>query len=213
MAMTAGAQVYNTGYSVSTNGTGQLVDNLWQVTQVQNPPPGSSIPGTIPYAAFVLPADTITWPWDLSAPPVGAPNNFTTTWDSNQQPAFGGSDTGGMITTYTLNFNAAVGSYSIYFECDNYLSMYLGSVSPANLFYTESPTAPGDFLGWQNTTVNVLTAGANQLNIMVYNFPYPQGNYTGLRVNFGVPVPEPSSMALGVCGLVALVGAIKRRKA
>ena len=119
-----------------------------------------------------------------------------------------------MITTYTLNFNAAVaGSYSIYFECDNYLDMYLGSVSPGNLFYTESPAAPGDFLGWHNTTVNVLTAGANQLNILVYNYPYPVGNYTGLRVNFGVPVPEPSTMALGTFGLAALVAAIKRRKA
>ncbi len=211
MTMTAGATVYNTGYSVSTNGANQLVDNLWTVTSVVNPPGGSSFP-SIPYPAFVLPAPTITWPWDTSAAPLGAPNSLTTTWDTFQLPAFGGSDTVGVATTYTLNFNAAVGSYNIYFESDNYLDMYLGAVTLANRFYTEPATAPGDFLGWKNTTVNVASAGANQLNIVVYNFPFPQGNYTGLRVNFGDPVPEPSSMALAAGGLAALVAAIKRRK-
>ncbi len=210
MALNVGAQVYNTGYSVSTNGTGQLVDNLWTVTALQQVPTGASLP-TPPYPAFVLPPSQITWPWDVSAPPVGA-NPFATDWISNQQPAFSGSDTNGMITTYTLNFNAVLGgNYTIYFECDNYLSMYLGAVSPGNLFYTEPATAPGDFLGWQSTTVNI-ASGANQLNILVYNFPYPQGNYTGLKVNFATAVPEPSSMALAAGGFLALVGVLKRRK-
>jgi hypothetical protein len=117
-----------------------------------------------------------------------------------------------MVTTYTLNFTAAIaGAYSLYFECDNYLDMYLGSVSLPNRFYAESPANPGDFLGWHSTTVNA-AAGANQLNIVVYNFPFPTGNYTGLRVNFSTDVPEPSSMALVAGGLAALVAAVKRRK-
>ena len=213
MSLNASAVVYNTGYSVSTNGSGQLVDNLWKITQLQQVPTGASLPNP-PYPAFVLPAATITWPWDLNAPPVGSPNSLATQWDSNQQPAFGGSDTNGMITTYTLNFNALAGAYSLYFEADNYVDMYLGSVTLANRFYTEPANAPGDFLTWHNTTVNVATSGANQLNILVYNFPYPTQNYTGLRVNFGtIPaVPEPSSLALMAGGLAALVSAIKRRK-
>jgi PEP-CTERM motif len=211
MVLNASAQVYNTGYSTSLNSSNQLVDNLWTITALANTPSGSSFPA-VPYAAFVLPSATITWPWDLSAPPVGAPNNLTTQWDSNLQPAFGAGDTNGMITTYTLNFNAPVGSYALYFECDNYLDMYLGAISLPNRFLTESSSNPGDFLGWHNTTVNVATAGANQLNIVVYNFPFPTGNYTGLRVNFSVPVPEPSSMVLMAGGLVALLAAAKRRK-
>ena len=212
-AMTAGATVYNTGYSVSTNGGGQLVDNLWKITAVQQAPTGASI-GVTPYAAFVLPTSVITWPWDVSAAPAGAMNNLTTTWDSTQSPAFGGSDTNGMITTYTLNFTAAVGKYNIYFEADNYLDMYLGSVSLANRFYTEAPAMPGDFQAWQSATMNVTTGGSQQLNIVVSDFPYPTGNYTGLRVNFGTidPVPEPSSMALVAGGFAALTALIKRRK-
>ena len=211
MSLTAGATIYNTGYSVSVNGSGQLVDNLWTVTALANTN-GISLPAP-PYSAFVLPSPTITWPWDTSQAPAGA-NTGNTQWDSNQQPAFGGSDTAGMITTYTLNFTAPVGAYSLYFEDDNYVQMYLGAVSPANLFYSELPAHNGtDFLGWQNTTVNVTTAGANQLNILVYNYPYPTGNYTGLRVNFATTtVPEPSTMALMAGGVALLFGAIKRRK-
>ncbi len=211
MALNASATIYNTGYSTSLNGGGQLVDNLWRITNLQQVPTGVTLP-TPPYPAFVLPAATITWPWDLSAPPVGA-NTFATQWDSNQQPAFSGGDTNGMITTYTLDFNAPVGNYTLYFESDNYLDMYLGSVSLPNRFLTEAAGNPGDFLAWHSTTVNVATAGLNQLNILVYNFPFPTGNYTGLRVNFEAPsVPEPSSMALMAGGLVALLAAAKRRK-
>ena len=211
--MTASATVYNTGYSVSTNGVGKLVDNLWKITDVQQVPIGASI-GSVPYAAFVLPNSVITWPWDVSAAPAGAMNNLTSTWDSTQSPAFGGSDTTGMLTTYTLNFTAAVGKYNIYFEADNYLDMYLGSVSLANRFYTEASTIPGDFQAWQSTTVNITVGGSQQLNIVVSDFPYPTGNYTGLRVNFGTidPVPEPSSVALMASGFAALTALIKRLK-
>ncbi len=208
-----GGGVYNTGFSTSLNGSGQLVDNLWTINQVQNAPSGLGLPST-PYAAFTLPSATITWPWDTSAPPAGA-NSFTTLWDSNNQPAFSGGDTVGMVTTYTLNFNALAGSYALYFEDDNYVSMYLGAVAPANMFFSEAPqNAYSEFGTWHSTTVNVVNSGANQLNIMVYNYPYPSGNYTGLRVNFSTipPVPEPSSMALVVGGLMTLVAAAKRRK-
>ena len=210
VALNAGAATYNTGYNTSVVG-GQLVDNLWQVTATNNVPTGLGLPA-IPYKAFVLPAATITWPWD-TAQPVGKQNADLTQWISNFQPAFNGSDTGGMVTTYTLNFLANVGSYGIDFESDNYLGMYLGAVAPGNLFYADLPLNDASaFQDWRHSTVNITTAGLNQLNVVVYNFPFPTGNYTGLRVNFSPgAVPEPSSMALVAGGLLALVGAIKRR--
>jgi type II secretory pathway pseudopilin PulG len=211
VALNASAQTYNTGYNTTTV-SGQLIDNLWTITALVNTPTGSTFP-TPNYPAFVLPAP-LAWPWNYTAPPVGAPNNSLTQWDSNQLPAFGGADTNGMITTYTLNFNSSVaGNFSLYFESDNYVDMYLGAVSPANRFYSESgsPANPGDFLDWKSTTVPV-GLGANQLNIVVYNYPFPVGNYTGLRVNFSLPVPEPSTFALAASGLVALLAAVKRRK-
>ena len=202
----AGATTYNTGYSTSTV-AGQLVDNLWTVTATSNVPASASLPA-VPYSAFVLPDATITWPWDKSAPPAGAQNSDLTQWDSNQQPAFAGGDNVGMVTTYTLNFNAVAGAYTLYFESDNYVSMNLGG-GPA--FYSEA-AGTSDFFGWKNTTVNAVQ-GLNTLNILVYNNPFPTGNYTGLRVNFSAinPVPEPSSMALVAGGLAALVAAVKRR--
>jgi hypothetical protein len=213
VALTASAQVYNTGYNTSVVG-GKLVDNLWQITSIVNPATGSGPFPAIPYSAFVLPSP-LTWPWDYSAPPVGAPNNFVTQWDSSQFPAFAGVDNNATVTTYTLNFNApAAGKYSLYFEADNYVDMFLGAA--ALPFYTEQPAHNGtDFVGWQSTTVNAV-AGANQLRIVVYDYPLldTPGNYTGLRVNFGIPqvVPEPSTFALAAGGLIALLGAVKRRK-
>lgn len=211
--LSASAQIYNTGYNTSLV-SGQLVDNLWTVTALANTPgnfPSSPIPA-VPYPAFTLPNSEITWPWDLSAPVGPGANSAATLWDSNQHPAFGGSDTSGMITTYTLNFVSPVsGVFNLYFEADNYVDMYKGAVSLANRFYSEQPAHNGtDFLAWQSTPVNV-AAGANQLNIVVYNYPFPTGNYTGLRVNFQVPVPEPSTFALVAGGFAALL-ALKRRK-
>ena len=211
---TASAQIYNTGYSTSVVG-GQLVDNLWTVTQLQSLPGGASFPA-VPYSAFVLPSATVTWPWDLSAP-VGTANNATTLWDTSQQPAFSGVDNVGMVTTYTLNFNGVAGLNTIYYESDNYVAMYLGSVTPAHLFYADAPANTlASFQNWQHQSFNIAASGANQLNILVYNYPLANTslNYTGLRVNFGVSVvPEPSTMTLVAGGLVALVAAARRRTA
>lgn len=206
----AQSTIYNTGYSVHTNGLGQLVDNLWNVTQVQNLPSGLTVPGT-PYGAFSYPTPPV---WDNSAPPVGA-NGGTTTWDSISNPLFAGVDTGGMISTYTLNFSAAAGAYKLFFEADNYVSIYLGAVTPANLIYTEA--SGNDFLAWQNILVNIAADGNYQLNVLVYNSAVTAGgNYTGWRANFStanVSVPEPSSLALATIGAGALLAAAKRRRA
>lgn len=199
-----GQNVYNTGYSTSSTPNG-VVDNQWQVTAISNLPGGYALPATPPYAAFVSGANGA---YDMSTGPSGQASS----WITFNNPPFEQQDTAGIVTTYTLNFNAPVGNYQFNFEADNGVSIFLGAVNPVDQVYTDGINGAdgvngSDFARWHSTLLNITSGGANQLNIQVFNNPNPGfgANPTALRVDFTTPVPEPATwglMAMGAMGMV-----------
>lgn len=187
------ATIYNTGYSVTSTANG-IVDNLWQITSVANLPSGYTLPQTPPFSALKITSGQSPL-WDTSNGSSGSASSWISFASAASLPQ---PDASGVVTTFTLNFNAPIGTYQLGFEADNYISIYLGAVSPANQIYSD--VGPEDFYNWHVIPLTVTTPGINQLNLNVFNGGVAGLNYNpmGLRADF--VVPEPSALTFVAIG-------------
>jgi hypothetical protein len=116
--------------------------------------------------------------------------------------------------TFDLSgFDATTASFSGRFLSDNNSSISL------NINNSIGVSSANSFLNWAAFTVGpnstYFQSGINTVVFEVTNGAQATGNPTGLRVEFLAsnvsPVPEPEGYALGLAGMAAMVGLMRRR--
>lgn len=156
--------------------------------------------------------------------PIGPwlPNDSTSRWLSPAENAAQNYGAGGTFN-WSLNFNLSgfdplTARISGRWAADNGGSILLNGQAIGNGSIGTGPmSAFGDWTNFSITDSSLFRAGANVLTFSVQNLAAAGGNPTGVRVQFLdsqiSAVPEPSTYALMLAGIGALVWFSRRRNA